>query len=50
MMNGSPAGTFGRPAAIGQAAVYLASDEANFVHGTVLDVDGGRTAVAVIAR
>jgi NAD(P)-dependent dehydrogenase (short-subunit alcohol dehydrogenase family) len=50
MMNGTPAGTFGRPAAIGQAAVYLASDEANFVHGTVLDVDGGRTAVAVIAR
>ena len=31
------------------AAVYLASDEAAFVHGIVLDVDGGRTTTAVIA-
>jgi hypothetical protein len=30
--------------------VYLASDEATFVHGTVIDVDGGRVGVAVIAR
>ncbi|MDQ0778920.1 hypothetical protein QF026_007386 [Streptomyces aurantiacus] len=29
--------------------VWLAGDEASFVHGTVVDVDGGRTAVAVIA-
>ncbi|GAA3289344.1 SDR family oxidoreductase [Streptomyces cinereospinus] len=29
--------------------VYLGSDESSFVHGTVLDVDGGRTTVAVIA-
>ena len=35
--------------AIAYAAVYLASDEAAFVHGTVLDVDGGRVPVAVIA-
>ncbi|MFI6495189.1 SDR family NAD(P)-dependent oxidoreductase [Streptomyces sp. NPDC050564] len=49
MMKGTPAGSFGLPDAIAQAAVYLASDEANFVHGTVLDVDGGRTGVAVIA-
>ncbi|MDX6644943.1 MAG: hypothetical protein QOK40_670, partial [Miltoncostaeaceae bacterium] len=27
---------------------YLASDEAGFVHGTVIDVDGGRVGVAVI--
>ncbi len=38
-----------RPTAIAHAAVYLASDESAFVHGTVIDVDGGRTAVAVIA-
>lgn len=50
LMSGTPAGTVGHPDAIGQAAVYLASDEASFVHGTVLDVDGGRTGVAVIAR
>jgi NAD(P)-dependent dehydrogenase (short-subunit alcohol dehydrogenase family) len=31
------------------AAGYLASDEAAFVHGTVIDVDGGRVSVAVIA-
>jgi len=49
MMHGTPAGTVGSPQAVAQAAVYLASDEASFVHGTVLDVDGGRTTVAVIA-
>jgi NAD(P)-dependent dehydrogenase (short-subunit alcohol dehydrogenase family) len=40
----------GSPDAIASAAVYLASDEASFVHGIVLDVDGGRTTTAVIAR
>jgi NAD(P)-dependent dehydrogenase (short-subunit alcohol dehydrogenase family) len=49
MMSGTPAGTVGHPDAVGQAAVYLAGDESAFVHGTVLDVDGGRLAVAVIA-
>ena len=50
MMKGTPAGRLGNPEAIGYAAVYLASDEAAFVHGSVLDVDGGRTTTAVIAR
>jgi len=50
MMRGTPANASGRPEAIAHAAVYLASDEAAFVHGTVLDVDGGRTSVAVIAN
>jgi NAD(P)-dependent dehydrogenase (short-subunit alcohol dehydrogenase family) len=49
MMKGTPHGGTGTPEAIGQAAVYLGSDESAFVHGTVLDVDGGRTTVAVIA-
>jgi NAD(P)-dependent dehydrogenase (short-subunit alcohol dehydrogenase family) len=49
MMVGTPAGASGTPDAIAHAAVYLASDEAAFVHGSVLDVDGGRTSVAVIA-
>ncbi|MFC3893999.1 SDR family NAD(P)-dependent oxidoreductase [Lentzea rhizosphaerae] len=49
MMNGTPAGRSGHPDAIAAAAVYLASDDAAFVHGTVLDVDGGRTGVAVVA-
>jgi len=49
MMKGTPAGRMGTPEAIASAAVYLAGDESWFVHGTVLDVDGGRTTAAVIA-
>jgi NAD(P)-dependent dehydrogenase (short-subunit alcohol dehydrogenase family) len=49
MMHGTPAGQAGHPDAIAAAAVYLASDEAAFVHGTVIDVDGGRVGVAVTA-
>jgi NAD(P)-dependent dehydrogenase (short-subunit alcohol dehydrogenase family) len=47
MMRGTPHGAVGAPEAVADAAVYLAT--ADFVHGTVLDVDGGRTGVAVIA-
>jgi NAD(P)-dependent dehydrogenase (short-subunit alcohol dehydrogenase family) len=50
MMRGTPAGRSGRADAVASAAVYLASDEAAFVHGTVVDVDGGRVGVAVIGR
>ncbi|WP_406251812.1 SDR family NAD(P)-dependent oxidoreductase [Streptomyces cyaneofuscatus] len=49
MMKGTPAGRIGTPDAIAHAAVWLASDEAAFVHGTVVDVDGGRVGAAVIA-
>jgi NAD(P)-dependent dehydrogenase (short-subunit alcohol dehydrogenase family) len=49
LMRGTPAGGSGTPDAIAHAAVFLASDEAAFVHGMVLDVDGGRVHVAVIA-
>jgi NAD(P)-dependent dehydrogenase (short-subunit alcohol dehydrogenase family) len=49
MMAGTPYGSVGTPDAIAHAAVFLASDEAAFIHGAVLDVDGGRTGVAVIA-
>jgi NAD(P)-dependent dehydrogenase (short-subunit alcohol dehydrogenase family) len=49
MMHGTPAGGSGTPDAVAHAAVYLAADESSFVHGTVLDVDGGRLGVAVIA-
>jgi NAD(P)-dependent dehydrogenase (short-subunit alcohol dehydrogenase family) len=49
MMRGTPAGGSGTADAIAHTAVYLASDEATFVHGTVIDVDGGRVGVAVIA-
>jgi 2-dehydro-3-deoxy-D-gluconate 5-dehydrogenase len=36
-----PAGEWGAPADIGGAAVFLASAAANYVHGTVIPVDGG---------
>jgi 3-oxoacyl-[acyl-carrier protein] reductase len=37
----TPLGMMGDPADIANAYVYLASDAAKFVHGTVLSVDGG---------
>jgi NAD(P)-dependent dehydrogenase (short-subunit alcohol dehydrogenase family) len=49
MMAGTPAGRTGNPDEVASAMLYLASDEASFVQGAVLDVDGGRTEVAVIA-
>jgi NAD(P)-dependent dehydrogenase (short-subunit alcohol dehydrogenase family) len=49
MMRGTPAGEVGAPEAVAHAAVFLASEESAFIHGTVMDVDGGRTSVAVVA-
>jgi gluconate 5-dehydrogenase len=40
----TPAGRWGKPEEVGAAAVYLASDEAAFVNGHVLFVDGGFSA------
>ena len=50
MMRGTPFGIPGSPELVAPAAVFLASDESRFVSGTVIDVDGGRTGVAVIDR
>jgi NAD(P)-dependent dehydrogenase (short-subunit alcohol dehydrogenase family) len=41
----APAGHAATPDEIADAIVYLASPQASFVHGVVLPVDGGRTAV-----
>jgi NAD(P)-dependent dehydrogenase (short-subunit alcohol dehydrogenase family) len=49
MMSGTPSGRTGHPEEIAAAIVYLASDDAAFIHGAVLDIDGGRTGIAVIA-
>ena len=37
----TPLGRLGQPLDIARAYLWLASDEASFVHGTVLSVDGG---------
>ena len=41
----TPAGRPGRPEEIARAVTYLVSDDASFVHGALLPVDGGRIAV-----
>lgn len=40
-----PAGRVGLPEDIGNAVLYLASDEASFVNGSELTVDGGQTQI-----
>jgi NAD(P)-dependent dehydrogenase (short-subunit alcohol dehydrogenase family) len=50
MMAGTPAGRTGHPDEIAAAVIYLCSDDAAFVHGTVIDVDGGRTGAAVVQK
>ena len=36
-----PAGRWGEPSDIGEAAVFLASPAARYIHGAILNVDGG---------
>jgi NAD(P)-dependent dehydrogenase (short-subunit alcohol dehydrogenase family) len=38
-------GRFGEPRDIAEAVLYLLSDEASFVTGAVMTVDGGMTAL-----
>ncbi|HEY3711396.1 MAG TPA: SDR family oxidoreductase [Amycolatopsis sp.] len=40
----APAGRTAAPEEIAAAVIYLASEDASFVHGAILDVDGGRNA------
>jgi 3-oxoacyl-[acyl-carrier protein] reductase len=41
MVSHTPLGRMGQPEELAEAYVWLASDRASFVHGTVLSVDGG---------
>lgn len=41
MLQRIPAGRWGEPADVQGAAVFLASDASNYVHGAILPVDGG---------
>lgn len=43
MRNIVPLGRLGHPSDIANAALYLASDEASFLTGVILDIDGGRS-------
>jgi glucose 1-dehydrogenase len=45
-----PYGRIGQPEDIGRAAVWLASDAADYVHGQTLFVDGGMTLYPAFAR
>jgi NAD(P)-dependent dehydrogenase (short-subunit alcohol dehydrogenase family) len=45
LASAAPSGRPGRPEEIASAIVYLASDEASFIQGAILPVDGGRAAV-----
>jgi NAD(P)-dependent dehydrogenase (short-subunit alcohol dehydrogenase family) len=38
-------GRFGRPEEVAQAVAFLASGEAAFIHGAMLNVDGGWTEI-----
>ena len=40
-----PLGRVGEPEEVGKAVAFLASDEASFIHGAALVIDGGQTAV-----
>jgi NAD(P)-dependent dehydrogenase (short-subunit alcohol dehydrogenase family) len=40
-----PIGRLGKPEEIAHMALYLLSDEAEFVHGSVQTIDGGWTAI-----
>ncbi|OQP55058.1 short-chain dehydrogenase [Niastella koreensis] len=47
-VNQIPVGRLGQPADIGQAAVFLASDESTFILGSELLVDGGMTNISLM--
>jgi len=39
-----PLNRVGEPVDIANAVLFMASDEANWITGTILDVDGGKSA------
>lgn len=40
-----PAGRFGRPSEVAKTVLFLASDDASFISGVTLPIDGGYTSV-----
>jgi NAD(P)-dependent dehydrogenase (short-subunit alcohol dehydrogenase family) len=43
----TPAGRLGQPWEVGRLAVYLSSDDANFINGSCVTIDGGLTSVPI---
>jgi NAD(P)-dependent dehydrogenase (short-subunit alcohol dehydrogenase family) len=43
----TPAGRLGRPAEVGRLAVFLASDDAAYINGACVTIDGGLTTVPI---
>ncbi|OLO37976.1 hypothetical protein BTR23_12505 [Alkalihalophilus pseudofirmus] len=41
----APAGRYGKPADIAKVTAFLASDDADFIHGSAIQVDGGSTVI-----
>ena len=39
---GVPVGRIGTPQEVAQTVVWLCSDDASYIHGTMIDVSGGR--------
>ncbi len=42
-----PVGRAGRPAEVAAAVRYLLSEDASFINGAILPVDGGRSALGL---
>ena len=42
MLSGTPLGRLGKLSEVADLVVYLCSDEASYVSGTTVSVDGGR--------
>ena len=38
-----PLGRFGKPEEVGDLVVYLSSERASFINGSVIRIDGGQT-------
>ena len=45
ILSRNPSGRFGSADEVAQLVLYLSSDESSYIHGAVIPIDGGRTAV-----
>ena len=45
ILSRNPSRRFGSPDEVAQLVLYLASDDSSYVHGAIIPIDGGRTAV-----